>query len=482
MRIEDLIARVKGEINALAIRYNELTEQINNCRSAETPDTVREDALVAERGTTQADLVALRAKLAIYEAEAVEIAKVEREQAMPGVPTDTPENGAERTAGGASGVEVREQRTYTRDKDTDGVASFFVDAYRASMASDYKAQERLQRHMREVEVHGELTKRAQTTGGASALVIPQYLVDQLAIIVRAGRPLADSLNHWQLPATGMSIIVPRQTTGAAVASQATENTAVVSTDEVFANLTVPVVTIAGQQDVSRQLIERGSVGIDQIIYADLASAYMTELDRQVVQGTGASNQMLGITATAGVGQATAFTAAATVATFYSKLLGSINDVEVGRFMAPSLIVMHPRRWNWLLAQMDTSGRPIALPNMNFPMNAIGSWDAHEPTPASTPSGVLAGLPVITDANVPTAVGTGPEDVVIVTRKEDLILWEDGDGMPRELRFEQTLGNQLTVKLVAYGYAAFTAGRYPAAVSKVGGNAGTAGYGLIAPTF
>jgi hypothetical protein len=45
-----------------------------------------------------------------------------------------------------------------------------------------------------------------------------------------------------------------------------------------------------------------------------------------------------------------------------------------------------------------------------------------------------------------------------------------------------LGNQLTVKLVAYGYIAFTAGRYPTAVGVVGGNAGTAGFGLAAPQF
>ena len=37
-----------------------------------------------------------------------------------------------------------------------------------------------------------------------------------------------------------------------------------------------------------------------------------------------------------------------------------------------------------------------------------------------------------------------------------LLWEESQA-PRQLRFEQTLGNQLTVKVVAYGYAAFTAG-------------------------
>jgi hypothetical protein len=55
-------------------------------------------------------------------------------------------------------------------------------------------------------------------------------------------------------------------------------------------------------------------------------------------------------------------------------------------------------------------------------------------------------------------------------------------MPAQLRFEQTLGQNLTTKLVAYGYAAFTAGRYPQAVSRVGGADTAAGNGLVAPTF
>ncbi|MFX6011030.1 hypothetical protein ABTE87_20290, partial [Acinetobacter baumannii] len=87
----------------------------------------------------------------------------------------------------------------------------------------------------------------------------------------------------------------------------------------------------------------------------------------------------------------------------------------------------------------------------------GHYNEPLDTNASAPVGWMQGVPVYTDANLPTSVGTGPEDQVIVARLEDLLLWEENGGVPRELRFEQTLGNQLTVKLVAYGYAAFTAG-------------------------
>ena len=189
--------------------------------------------------------------------------------------------------------------------------------------------------------------------------------------------------------------------------------------------------------------------------------------------------MLGILQTAGTNQATAFTAAATAATFSSKSAGQLSAVATTRFAPATLTVMHPQRWNWLLGQVDSSNRPLAVPVANGPFNAQAVYD--QPTGHGPIVGYFLGLPVVTDPNLPTNIGSGPEDVVIVMRKEDQLLWEDGDGMPRELRFEQTLGNQLTTKLVVYGYAAFTAGRYPASVGKVGGNS-AAGFGLVAPTF
>jgi hypothetical protein len=90
--------------------------------------------------------------------------------------------------------------------------------------------------------------------------------------------------------------------------------------------------------------------------------------------------------------------------------------------------------------------------------------------------------VVTDLNIPTNVGTNVEDLIVAVDTTEQHLWEDGDGLPRQLSFEQTLGNQLTTTLVAYSYIAFTAGRYPAAASKVGGLDSTATFGLVAPSF
>lgn len=441
---------------------------------------VEPDAFTAEQEARAVELTdAINSRqTAIAEAEAAQ----QREAASNAAAVEHGEAG--RPAERAATVVTREERTYTQRSDSMGQRSFFTDAFNAQRG-DMGAASRLQRHMREVEVEGEAVQerdgeqRATTTSSYGGLVVPQYLVELAAAVVRAGRPTANLCTGLELPEQGMVFDVPRGTTGAAVASQNGQNTNVQNTDEVWTDLTINVVTIAGQQDVSRQSLERGTPGIDQLTYLDLAAAYAAELDRQVIAGSGASGQMLGILNTAGIGSAAAFGAAATAANVWLKGAGAINNVETLRFLPPNVTIMHPRRWNWLTTLFDSSNRPLVVPNGNGAFNALGVYDSPE---MGRVVGTFQSLPVVTDANSPTNLGTNSEDAVITVRSSDLLLWEVGDGMPRQLRFEQTLGGQLTVKLVVYNYAAFTAGRYPTAVSKFGGADTTAGNGLIAPTF
>lgn len=386
---------------------------------------------------------------------------------------------------------TREQRTYTRETGRDGV-SFFRDSYAQQMYGDVGAAQRLQRHAQEIRAHGEMTQRATTTSSFAGLVVPQYLVELAALALRNGRPLANVCQHLELPSQGMSFVIPRGTTGAATAVQASENSSAQSTDEVWANLTVPVVTIAGQQDVSRQSLERGEPGLDELIYLDLAGAYAANLDSQVANGSGSSGQALGILNTASINAATAFGAAVSPTNFSLKMAGQVQAIgAAGSILTPRVVAMHPRRWGWLSAQVDSQGRPIAIANPAGPFNAAAVFGTPGAQSADGSAisldaqfvGVLwNGLPVLTDANLPTNVGTNSEDVVLVLDNRQLLLWEDGDGAPNQLRFEQTLGNQLTVKVVVYNYVAFTAGRYPQAVGKIGGLDATGGQGLIAPTF
>ncbi len=135
--------------------------------------------------------------------------------------------------------------------------------------------------------------------------------------------------------------------------------------------------------------------------------------------------------------------------------------------------MHPRRLAWLQAAVDGQNRPLVLPQTNVPQNALGIG----PVAGYGNTGTqIAGIPVVTDANVIDSAGSGSdEDEVYVVRRADMLLFEQA-GQPAMVRMDQTAGLNLTVTLVAYQYATFVGGRYPASVSKLGGT------GLVAPTF
>ncbi len=338
--------------------------------------------------------------------------------------------------------------------------SFIRDVYLAQHRQDPTAGARIARHSAEMEVE----HRDVGTGAFAGLVVPQYLTDQAAELVRAGRVTANLCNRLPLGNDGMTINISRVTTGSSTAVQATENTAVDETDMDDTLLTINVRTIAGQQDVSRQAVERGT-GVDSLVMNDLAASYAATLDTQVINGSGSSGQHLGILNTSGIGSQTYTAATATIAGLWPKLIATIGDVAANRGLPCDALIFAPRRWSWIVAQLDGNNRPLVLPAASGPTNAMGVGD-----PAGVEAvGQIAGVPCYVDGNMPVNLGAGTdEDRIVAIRRADQLLWEQGNGSPALLRMEQTTGGNLTVKMVTYAYSGFTAGRYPTAVSVLGG--------------
>jgi HK97 family phage major capsid protein len=250
----------------------------------------------------------------------------------------------------------------------------------------------------------------------------------------------------------MTLEIPRGTTSSSVAAQATQNTGVSNTTIVTDTLSVPVRTFAGQQVVSRQAVERGT-GIADIILADLFAEYATKTNVSAIGGDGTAGGHWGILNTTSV-QTAAWTGT-TGASLVSAVHNAVGKVNASRFAAADLIVMHPRRWAWLCASSDTSQRPLV--QVDGPgFNAVGNGAAA----GYGIVGSMVGIPVVTDAGVPTTLGASTnEDRIIVTRRADVLHMEDASA-PVGLTFEEVLGDQLSVRMVAYGFSAFTAGRFP----------------------
>jgi len=354
----------------------------------------------------------------------------------------------------APAVVRSEARTYTRENRNN---DFLADAFAAQFNNDYSAKERIQRHMQEERVE----RRDVTSANFAGLVVPNFLTELAAPLARAGRPLADAARKHALPTSGLTISISKVTTGSSTAVQ-TEGAAVSETNMDDTKLDIDIKTIAGQQVVSRQALERGT-GVSDLVMNDLLFGWNTTLDAQVVAELLSS-----------AGQSVTYTdASPTVGELYPKMLDAVQKVQTTYFGQPNAIVMHPRRLAFIMAALDTTNRPLVVP-VPRSMNGVGAGSGA----AYGNSGYeMFGLPIITDANVSTAQGSGTnEDTIFIGSLNELHLWEDGNGAPMYLRFDQPKAAELDVLCVVYGYAAYTANRYPNAWAKIGGT------GLVTPTF
>jgi hypothetical protein len=173
------------------------------------------------------------------------------------------------------------------------------------------------------------------------------------------------------------------------------------------------------------------------------------------------------------------TAGFTPQVFYSKILGGVSSITSNllNVARPTHVTMHPRRWDWLSAQVTSSWPLVSGQTANGPGSGLGVISSTE-----YGSGVVGKLPngllVVSDANVPTNLtadaGTG-EDAVLVTAQQECHLWTDPN-QPAFIRAEQPNSPSLGILLVIYGYYAYTFNRYTNSAAKLTGSA------LTVPNF
>jgi HK97 family phage major capsid protein len=368
----------------------------------------------------------------------------------------------------------KEPLTYRRN----GNFSMFTDLYRVSKSGDSQAGERLTRHAREMAFErglktGDLPADARfdlssTDSAGGYLVAPLYLQDQFVDYARAGRVVADALGPRQLPPNTDSINLPTMTGGTAVGVQA-DNASVTETDATFSTISGDVKTVAGLQDVSQQLVDRSVPGIDEVIFADLAKSYAVKLDTDVINSSTANN--LGLLQVSGINSITYTDASPTVPELYPKLADAIRQIHEGIFMPPTAIFMHPRRWAWILSGLDGQNRPLITPYA--PQNAAGD---HGGVVSQGVVGSVQGVPVFTDPNIPSTLGSGTnEDRIVVVRTDECFLYEDNSG-PYLETFRDVGSGNLTVRFRLHNYWAQINARRPKAISVISGT------GLASPSF
>lgn len=452
MKIEDLIRRLREQMNARIAKYNELTESLNGVRAAETVDAVREAELSDQRASVSAEIEALRERVAKLEDEQradEAIARLQSEQA--------PEV--------RSGVQVGHEPNpvYRRD---DTEHSYFRDLFNAGRGDD-GARQRL--------AAAQETRASTTAAGAGGeFAPPLWLIDDFVELARPGRITADLIGAETLPAGVASINIPKISAGTGVGVTVTQNTTITETNVTTTSVSSGITEITGKQTVSLALLRQSGTPLDRIILADLAEAYAVMLNTQVISGSAANGQLRGLitagTAVTFTSSAPAVVSATAANSFYMKVLQAQSAVASGRYLPADTIVMHPRRWAWVLGALDTSNRPLVVPS-GAGSNQVGVTGA----PAAVGlAGEMLGLPVYVDPSIPTNLGVATnQDVVFVLRRTDLQLWESA---VETASFDATYADQNSILYRVLGFSAFIPHRHQASVQVIGGT------GLVAPTF
>jgi hypothetical protein len=342
----------------------------------------------------------------------------------------------------------------------------FLEDILKSFMGDPTATDNLMRHQRQYDTdHPGYSERAAGDakvadfgGPTGGLVVPEFLTELLQQTPAAGRPFADSLTSRPLPDRGMVVHFPTVTTSTSAAIQAAELNAVSATSIAVTDQSCPVVTFAGQQQLSLQSAQRGLI-TEECTVASLVQAKNAALDLALIQ-TGT----YGLAAKAGAAH-TYVDASPTAAELYPIIVaaaGGIETVMMNR-AKPSHILLSPYRFYWLAQSMTTSWPFISS---GAPSMSGGSIDPNSRYGDADRGHLPLGLHTVVDANVPLNVG-GNQDYAIVYAADDLLFFEDPNKV-NLIRAEQASAPNLGLLLVVYSFAAYYFGRVAHDAELIGG--------------
>ena len=277
---------------------------------------------------------------------------------------------------------------------------------------------------------------------------PGFVADLFATSAKALGRYAAALRHEPMPAAGTLIEAPKLTAAATVAIQL-DGASDSSTDPTTGKASEHYSVSSGHVDVERQAFDRSN--LDVVLAKELGELLGQKLDQQILQGTGANNQLLGLLTVTGVTTTTYTDASPTAAKVLQQAIAKcLSDTATARGASDGfLILLHDRRFLWLASHLG-----------------------FDPGQGLTDVGLDAQF--IRGQVMPTNLGAGTnQDPVIVLRREDALLFGEA---PQFRVFEQPLSANLRVRIQAFQYSAFLPDRFPAAIGVANGT------GLVTPTW
>jgi hypothetical protein len=280
-----------------------------------------------------------------------------------------------------------------------------------------------------------------------------YVATEFAVAARARASLFAALPQLTLPQYGLKVEVPKLTAGGSVAVVASDNATVTEVDPTTGLASSTRAYVAGQVDVSRQLLEMSRPGFDQVMSADLGRALGVAVDSQLVTGTNANGQTEGLATVSGAIAVTYTDASPTTNKTVSKIWEAFRQISEQGGGPPEpgpenyIVAMAPRR----LAQLSAnSGSTSAVTMPPLPGRVVAT------------SGIRTVL----------GAGTNEDEIYVICRSETFV----GASEPVLAVYPEVGSATLTVRLQARQSVAAMFSRQPKAIARISGT------GLAAPVL
>jgi len=134
------------------------------------------------------------------------------------------------------------------------------------------------------EVEGHVLYAALAPSNTSDVggIVPPAYVAELTGLVSIGRPFVEAISHRPLPATGTTVNTPKWVALPTVDVQAAQFDPISSTKATIGLATVPVVTVAGGNELSLQAVDRSDPSAVESLLIALAELYARKTDALAV--------------------------------------------------------------------------------------------------------------------------------------------------------------------------------------------------------
>jgi HK97 family phage prohead protease len=295
----------------------------------------------------------------------------------------------------------RADATWSGRDDRGQRVSLLSDGWRARNG-DMAAAERIYRwemQRAEFETRAEMDARPLLERAGDVLSTEvlgaypnDYVPGLLTPRILKGRPMGGFYERYPI-SDGLPKIYPKVTQSTVVVAQSAEAVNPTASDFGTTAVTVTPVLYGTETVVSRQVLDGSSPAAEAMVIADMIEAYAQASEAVIKTAVEAGSSASGV--------------AIVAATPYAGILGNIVAYYMARFRAATGQFIPPALYPVLLAQADTTGRPL-LPAIG-PINSSGTT-----ADGAVGASILGATIYLSYASTANVVVTGrPNDFVIM---------------------------------------------------------------------